>query len=503
MISFILNNQLIKTEKPSGTVLLDFIRDGQNLKGTKEGCREGDCGACLVLLGEMQDGPVQYKSINSCLLPLADVHGCHVVTIEGIDTGKTNPLQQAFVDEGATQCGYCTPGFIMAEMGFILNNPDFDPQKAIAAMDGNICRCTGYQSIKRAVTKTCNNLVCHSEPVLQGEEPTGSQNCHSERSEESPQQNKTLGSFGKERHQNDRLIELIKLKYLPDYFAGIAERLSIIKYRNPQESEILIAGGTDLFVQREPQISNKNIQAIFNNLSLKGIKEEKGQIFLGAATTVSEISESIIIQKYFPKIGSFLKLHSSTPIRNRATLGGNIVNASPIGDMTLFLLGLDAVLILDLNGQKREVPLKSFFKAYKQFDLKKGELIKTIYFKAPSAHAKFNFEKVSRRTYLDIASVTSAALIETNEDKIIKIHISAGGVAPYPFYLIKTCDYLTGKAISVETVQNAIKIMKNEIAPISDMRGSAEYKSLLLGQLIIAHFSVLFPKKVKVDEFIG
>ncbi len=337
MISFILNNQLIKTEKPSGTVLLDFIRDGQDLKGTKEGCREGDCGACLVLVGEMQDGSVQYKSINSCLLPLADVHGCHVVTIEGIDTGKTNPLQQAFVDEGATQCGYCTPGFIMAEMGFILNNPDFDPQKAIAAMDGNICRCTGYQSIKRAVTNTCDKLACHSE-----------------RSEESQPPDSTAGFFGGERPQNNNISQFIKLEYLPDYFTGITERLTEIKSESKEsDSEILVAGGTDLYVQKEPQISDKKIKNIFKDHRLTGIWEADDKVYLGAATTVAEIQESGLIKKYFPKIESFLKLHSSTPIRNRATLGGNIVNASPIGDMTLFLLGLDAVLILDLEGQKR------------------------------------------------------------------------------------------------------------------------------------------------------
>ncbi len=129
-------------------------------------------------------------------------------------------------------------------------------------------------------------------------------------------------------------------------------------------------------------------------------------------------------------------------------------------------------------------------------------MIKTIYFDAPLGNAKFNFEKVSRRTYLDIASVTSAALIEVNGTTISKVHISAGGVAPYPFYLSATCDFLTGKAINNENIRAAIKTAMNEIAPISDMRGSAEYKSLLLGQLIIAHFSVLFPEKVKTVELL-
>jgi len=472
MISFILNKQLVETNKPSGTVLLDFIRDEKSLKGTKEGCREGDCGACLILYGKMENGLVQYKSINSCLLPLGDVHGCHIVTIEGIDTGKTNPLQQSFVDEGATQCGYCTPGFILAEMGFLLSSENFDLQKAIAAIDGNICRCTGYQSIKRAVEKTCDHFTT------------------------------STSSASSLTPQNNRVELLTKNGYLPDYFNRIPDRLLKIKQVTHQEENILVAGGTDIFVQKEPQISDKNIGLLFNNNELKGIEEKNENIYLGANTTVSEILESTIIKSYFPRIEDFLKLHSSTPIRNRATLGGNIVNASPIGDMTLFLLALDAILTLELKDRVREIPLKTFYTDYKQFDLKKDELVKTISFKAPSANSHFNSEKVSRRTYLDIASVTSAAMIEINDDIISNIHISAGGVAPYPFYLLKTRDFLIGKVITIENIKRAIKITVKEISPISDMRGSAEYKSLLLRQLIYAHFSVLFPENIKTEDLI-
>lgn len=491
MVSFILNNQLIETSEPNGTVLLDFIRDSQNLKGTKEGCREGDCGACLILSGQLNNGTLQYEMIDSCLMALGDVHGYHIVTIEGIDTGKPNPLQQAFVDEGATQCGYCTPGFIMAEMGFLLSSKDFNPQKAIAAMDGNICRCTGYQSIKRAVETICKDVTSHSD-----EDSFSSVN-------ESAGLPKTRGFFDKKRSQNDRTALLIERGYLPEYFKNIPDKLEKISPISLKgKNDILVAGGTDLYVQREPQISDKNVGLIFNNDSLKGIEERDGNIYLGASTTVSEISDSEIIKKYFPKIEHFLRLHSSTPIRNRATLGGNIVNASPIGDMTLFLLGLDATLVLDLDGKKREIKLRSFYEAYKQFDLNEKELVKTIFFQAPGANAYFNFEKVSRRTYLDIASVTSAALIEINADIISNIHISAGGVAPYPFYLSDTCKYLTGKTVTPENIKNAIKITMKEIVPISDMRGSAKYKSLLLRQLIFAHFSVLFPESIIAEQLI-
>lgn len=466
MTSFILNKDVIKTDAPTGTVLLDFIRDFQSLKGTKEGCREGDCGACLVLQGRTKDSKLKYHCVNSCMVPIGDVQGCHIVTIEGIDTGTCNPLQQDFVDEGATQCGYCTPGFILAEMAYLLNANNFDPNQAIAAMDGNICRCTGYQSIKRSIEKTLKKI---------------------------------------NMAKPERINQLVKNGFLPEYFKEIPDQISQIHASNIKKTihpEIKVAGGTDLYVQKEPFISDKNIQLLFNKAALHGITEQNEQISVKAGSTVTEFIESAVIQHHFPNMAALLKLHSSTPIRNRATMAGNIVNASPIADMTIILLALNSQLVIKNKTQKRWVALQSFYKGYKKFDLSADEIIEEIIFKKPIKNSAFNFEKVSRRTYLDIASVNSAVYLEIENDTIKKATLSAGGVAPVPLFLKESSAKLSGQLINPDTIKTGIKLALREIRPISDMRGSLEYKKLLLRQLLIAHFVTIFPQQLSAEDLL-
>lgn len=199
MINFILNNRNIYAHQPRGMVVLDFLRDHQRLTGTKPGCREGDCGACMILLGEWDGKTMHYKPVNSCLLPLGDVAGMHVVTIEGLTEGFSkdtlNPVQQAIVDEGATQCGYCTPGIVVALTGFFLNTPQLDKQEAIDAISGNICRCTGYMSIKRAAGLLCKKFTL----------PDG---------------------------KMDRIRLLVEWRILPEYFLHISEKLKKCKSKS-------------------------------------------------------------------------------------------------------------------------------------------------------------------------------------------------------------------------------------------------------------------------------
>jgi xanthine dehydrogenase small subunit len=218
--------------------------------------------------------------------------------------------------------------------------------------------------------------------------------------------------------------------------------------------------------------------------------------------------ESKIITDAFPGFKKVSKLVSSTPIRNIATIAGNFVNASPIGDFTILFLALDTHLTLSLSSKgvlsdkgegkvttsKRDIPLREFYKGYKQLDKKEDEFIEQIWFEIPGKKDLFNFEKVSKRTHLDIASVNSAICIQTDGKVILKAGLSAGGVGPVPLYLSKTSAFLTGKKVSDDLVEEAIEIAQSEISPISDARGSEEYKRLLLSQLIKAHFITLFPK---------
>ena len=464
-IHFIYNDQEIITELHPATTVLDFVRKNLHLTGTKEGCREGDCGACTVLVGELSDETVLYKSVNSCLLPVASLHGKHLVTIEGINQKELNPLQHSFVDEGASQCGFCTPGFLMSLTGYFLSNGTYSAENAIDSLDGNICRCTGYASIKRSTEKVTAEIMLNNE--------------------------------------NSSIEKLVELNILPGYFLEIQKRLSVIKpFINKATNDVLVSGGTDLFVQQWEKLLSSEVEFLQRDKSVPAINIENDSCFIDARTTISEIKSSIVLKKYFPQLDNYFQYFGSLPIRNRATVGGNIINASPIGDMTNFLLALDAQLHLKEKENERVVPLKNFYTGYKQFDKKENEILASVSFKLPKNKFHFNYEKVSKRTFLDIASVNSSISLEEENLQIMNVHLSAGGVAPYPLYLLKTREFLLKKTISPLLLKQAAEVIEAEISPISDARGSAEYKRLLLRQLFFAHFIKLFPEIISLEEVI-
>lgn len=471
-IKFICNDSDVDINIHPGTTVLDFIRNTLRLTGTKEGCREGDCGACTILIGELVNNRLVYSSANSCLLPMGHMNGKHLVTIEGLNLEKTlNPIQQAFVDEGGTQCGFCTPGFIISLTGYLMNANNYIPSDAVNSLDGNICRCTGHIGIKRAVEKFLQNFL----------------------------------------HANNNEIEnillLIENNFLPEYFKNIRNRLKEIslslkeEFQATEKSKYIVSGGTDLFVQKWDDIINSDIVFI-NKSKEKLITEVDGKFFIKGEATVSDLVNSEIIKNIFPDIKNYFNLFGSLPIRNRATVAGNIVNASPIGDITCFLLALNATVHLSNESLNRTVPLKDFFKGYKSLDKAPDELIESVSFEITSEKFLFNFEKVSRRTYLDIASVNSSIYLEILNGEIKEIHLSAGGVAPIPLYLKKTGNFLLNKKPEVDIIIDGAAILNEEISPISDARGSAEYKRLLLRQLFYAHFLKLFPEIINAEELL-
>jgi xanthine dehydrogenase small subunit len=268
----------------------------------------------------------------------------------------------------------------------------------------------------------------------------------------------------------------------------------------PSKGKTLIAGGTDLYVQKWESLVKNQANLSFDDNNLHGISIDGNKIKIGAYTTIEEIKSSSILQKYFHQWNCYLNLFGSLPIRNRATIGGNIVNASPIGDMTNLLLALDATLLLTDGKKKRRVMLKNFYTGYKTLEKKKNEIVEGITFPVPAKNFLFNYEKVSKRTYLDIASVNSSIYLEIKNGTIFEIRISAGGVAPIPLLLVKTCEYLLYKEITNDVMIEAGKIAQSEISPISDARGSAEYKSILLRQLLYAHFIKLFPEQIDLEK---
>ncbi|MBK7158425.1 MAG: FAD binding domain-containing protein [Ignavibacteria bacterium] len=468
-INFILNNDLVDIEINPATVLLDFIRN-ERLKGTKEGCKEGDCGACTVLTGELKNDTVSYRSVNSCLLPVGNISGKHIVTIEGLnqDGVLLNPLQKAFVDEGATQCGFCTPGFIISLTGYFLNLANMNSTGVLESLDGNICRCTGHNSIIRAAQKVSDKFTSGNKIITQS--------------------------------------NLAEMKIIPEYFLTIQDRLQKLSQNgegNNSDSKsygYFVGGGTDLFVQRPDEMINSEIKLLYNDKDLFGIDIKDGYCIIGSNATVTDLRECEILKKYFPEFDGFMNLFGSTPIRNNATVGGNLNNASPIGDMTIFFLSLNSVVTLTDGISERDVFLKDFYLSYKKTDRLKNEYMKCLKFKLPDENYFYNFEKVSKRTYLDIASVNSSVFLKTENNYITEIYLSAGGVSAIPLFLSKTCEMLTGTELSPDNIKEAVLIAQKEISPISDARGSEDYKRLLLTRLIYAHFLVLFPEIFKTED---
>jgi xanthine dehydrogenase small subunit len=470
-ISFICNQKKVEATLHPATTVLDYIRKHQHLTGTKEGCREGDCGACTVLVGSVHENKIKYQTVNSCLMPLGQAEGKHIVTIEGLNSHKLSIIQQSFVDEGGTQCGFCTPGFIVSLTGYLLSNDNYNLADAIDSIGGNVCRCTGHTTIKRAVKNILDKLSHEIFP------------------------------------EEDRLTFLIKLGIIPKYFEAIPKQLleikrKVISQEFESKTEMIIAGGTDLFVQKEHELLKSKVKFVFNENSHDMIWIEGNQCRIDAKVTVSDFGDSQIIQKYFPEMKNFIRLFGSAPIRNRATLGGNIINASPIGDMTCILLALNATLQLKNDKIARQVPLKDFYLGYKTLDKADDEILTMISFDLPKPNTFFNYEKVSKRIHLDIASVNTAVLLKADNGIITQANVSAGGVAPIPLYLSEMRKSLLGKKVNAATISESIDVALSEISPITDVRGSAEYKKLLLRQLLLAHFLKFSPEIIQSEILI-
>ncbi len=270
MVSFILNDTFVESAAPAGTVLLDIIRYHRHLPGTKIGCREGDCGACTVLVGELRNEQIEYTSMTSCLLALANVHGKHIVTVEGLNMEKLSPVQQAMVDESGTQCGFCTPGFVVSMSGCCMSREKVTKDSAERAIDGNICRCTGYKSIQRATAILAVQLAA--------------------------------------KDVHDPVGWSVKNGFLPAYFNDIKGRLVAITDRQRADvpEAITVAGGTDLYVQKHDTMHHTPVRSVAADALLKGIRIEGDQCIIGGAATAADLLNSAEMKKFFPRLETTL-----------------------------------------------------------------------------------------------------------------------------------------------------------------------------------------------------
>jgi len=460
MIVFVLNREEYRTDPAAGSRALDLIRNRAGLKGTKEGCREGDCGACTILLGTPSEESIAYRSAVSCILPAEELHGRHCVTIEGLnDSGGLSAIQRAFVEQGASQCGFCTPGMIVSLTGYFLNTLKPNVDDAVDSLAGNLCRCTGYAAVRRAV-----------ESVIREMGPSGAGDCRS----------------------REHTAHLIRCGILPSYFTSIIpglEGIPPLTLKDCRDNALKVAGGTDLWASHDPQ---PPLRFLSREEGLREITAVDGEVTIGAGASITDIMGSEVLKG----IGNFhegLGLISSTQIRNRATPGGNIVNASPIADLVIMLMPLNPLLLIRGPERNRELPLADIYLGYKELDLRPNETLISLRFTVPGGIC--NFEKVAMRKHLDIASVNSSSLIQLSGGRIEKAAISAGGVAPVPLLLESAAAVMKDRKPDNALLEDAARAAMAEVSPISDVRGSADYKRELLGQLVKAHLLNLMERE--------
>ncbi len=415
--------------------LLNWLRDYIKLTGTKEGCAEGDCGACSVIIEE--NGSGNLRPINSCLVRLGQVIGASVTTIEGLGSDK-NPhsLQIAFAKEHASQCGYCTPGFVISGVSLLNSNKKITDDTINEAISGNLCRCTGYSPIIKAIKSLANERV-------------------------------TLKRF-------DRIHKQKKIHFGNVTYFRPVNLKELKNYLNKINNFQYLAGGTDFNLQR-PIINTKesNLICLSDIKELNSIKHLKDKIVLGGAVIIENFMESI--RSNIPEIIEILQRFGSPQIRNQGTIGGNLCTSSPIGDIAPILLILNTNLNLFGRNGTRKVNIKNFFRGYRKNILKKDEIISSIEIPYANKKNKIFSWKLSKRYDQDISTVSLAINIQMQNNIIKELHIAAGGVAATPILLEKLSKLMLEKKLD-EAVGFAIDNLENYIQPISDLRGSSHYR---------------------------
>jgi xanthine dehydrogenase small subunit len=437
---------------------------------------------------------MEWRTVTSCTLAMGELDGRHVITIEGLSAAGLTPVMAAMLDEGASQCGFCSPGFVLALTGFLVSGARIDPVAAMMAVEGNLCRCTGYGSIRRAAARLAAEFADLPSDMA------------------------------------DRLCVLADRQVLP---AGLAALMTSpvqpAATGSASGSNLWLGGGTDYFVRNPDPEPDIDPQFVGSGLAARSITSAMvdgiAVLRLGAAVNASDFFHSKLVDTTVPGMARFECEVASPPIRNRATLTGNIANASPIADMTAMLIALDARLEIaggplvaaspgttnpaaspatdkatdtECADQCRLVALPDFFKGYKQVDLAPGEWIAGIIM--PAAPVRFNFEKAAKRARLDIATVNTAMAVTMQADgSIATARYAAGGIAPVPLRLRDVEAALIGQRPSANLARTIGQLAAAAGAPISDVRGSAAYRRRLMQRLAWAHFIRLWPE-LQLDE---
>ena len=466
-LEFTLNGRSVRVEGVSPNItLLEYLR-GAGLTGAKEGCAEGDCGACSVaILDRDSQGRPCYRAINSCLVPLSLMAGREIVSVEGVaGPEKLHPVQEKMAEGHGSQCGYCTPGFVMSLFEGYYRGNIRKPDQLDDQLCGNLCRCTGYRPIRDAAIAAF------------------------------PERHRKNGqdSFAERLKKSSAGLGEVQYEFAGEKFFRPTSLSGLLQLLKQFPDGRLIAGATELGLD-----ISKRFKKFSTLISVEAVPELKeiqcadAEWRIGAAVTLTQIEEQMADE--FPALADMLRVFGSRQVRNRATMGGNLVTASPIGDSAPVLLALDASVVLvsrktGTDGthdglEARTLPIREFFVAYRKTALRPGEILKTIIvprFAQTGAKRKCAWYKVSKRREMDISTVAACLLVELDPDGIVRhARLAYGGVAAMPMRALKTERALTGRRWCEETVREVLPTLQEEFTPISDVRGSAEYRRALV-----------------------
>ena len=456
-IRFLLDGKLMSVapDDPTRTVL-QYLREDLVRTGTKEGCAEGDCGACTVVVGELHDETVRCRAINSCIQFLPTLDGKALFTVESLKRpdGSLHPVQQAMVDAHASQCGFCTPGFVMSL--FALYQATQAPTRTAIndALAGNLCRCTGYRPIVDAA-----EAMFRAAPVRE--------------------------SLSELRAQLQSLAGQPALTFAPAgrYYTAPTTLDELAAARLAHPDARILAGGTDVGLWVTKQ--HRDLPALIyvgNVADMKRIARTATYLEIGAGASFTDAASAIV--GVYPEFAELLRRFASPPIRNAGTLGGNSANGSPIGDSMPPLIALSTSVLLRKGATTREIALEDLYIAYQKTALVAGEFVAGMRIPLPAADSVFRTYKISKRFDQDIAAVCAAFRVTLRNGTIADARVAFGGVAATPRRATQCEAALTGAKWSESTLQAAMAALDRDYAPIDDMRASAAYRKLVSRNLL-------------------
>ena len=465
-LRFILNGEEVALDAvPATRTLLDFLRLDRRLVGSKEGCAEGDRGACTVLVGRLTGDELVYGTVNACICLLGALDGTHVVTIEHLSPphGPLHPVQQAMVDFHGSQCGFCTPGIVMSLYGLWMRSPEPTTRAVEQALQGNLCRCTGYAPIVRAAKAISSYGAVERDP-LQAERAAIKARLRALRD----------GRRVEVGEGRDRLIVPASVDDLAEIYAA-------------EPGATLVSGATDvgLWVTKFMRDIGPLVH-IADLPELRRIEEGPGALTLGAAVTYTEAAPVIV--RRFPQLAELWSRIGGEQIRNQGTVGGNIANGSPIGDTPPPLIALGASITLRRGRERREVKLKNYFIAYGKQDRQPGEFVESVTIPYLPEGERFACYKISKRRDEDISALCGAFRIFVNEAGIVGMaRIAFGGMAATPKRARAVEAAIVGRPWNEATVEAGVAAFATDFQPITDMRATAEYR-LLAAQNLLRRF---------------